>query len=110
MDPTFQITYKNLETSDALDNYVREQIDRLVRAFARIHSLNVIIDQPHRSQQQGNAFHVGIKIHIPGAEIVVNRNGAKPASEDAYLAVHSAFDEARRKLMEHVDSHFRPRH
>ena len=52
----------------------------------------------HRHKHQGNAFNVRVDLHVPGDEIVINRD----ANEDPYVALRDAFDAAKRLLMQHA--------
>lgn len=111
MQPTLQIAYRNMDSSPALDLQIRNAVERLERNFGRILSVRVVIDQPHRSQQKGRGFVVSLNVHVPGSDVVVRHTAkADDAAEDAYVAIHMAFDEARRQLNDYVDTHFRPRH
>ena len=94
MQLPLQISYRNMESSAAIDALVREKAAKLEQFHSRIMSCRVAIEQPGRHQQQGKQFVVHIDLKVPGGEIAVNRDH----HEDVYVALRDAFDAARRKL------------
>ena len=54
--------------------------------------------QTHRHKQQGRPFNVRIALHVPGGELVVNRD----RHADVYVALRDAFDAGRRQLEGHA--------
>ncbi|OGQ22944.1 MAG: hypothetical protein A3I05_08540 [Deltaproteobacteria bacterium RIFCSPLOWO2_02_FULL_44_10] len=97
-----QITFKDVPHSDAVETFVREKAEKLYRFADKILRCHVVIESPHR-HHQGNTFHVTVQMHIPGEEIVTNRDPGKNfAHKDIYVALRDAFDAARRQLQDHV--------
>jgi ribosomal subunit interface protein len=98
-----QITFRNMEPSDALDAAVRDKTAKLERVFDRISGVRVVIERPHRHHHEGGLHHVRVDVRVPGREIVASRDpGADHAHEDAYVAVRDAFDAVQRQLEEYV--------
>lgn len=118
MQLPLQITFRNMERSDFVENNIREHAEQLDQFVENIMSCRVVIEAPHRHQNQGNLFHVSINITLPGHEINVSKGRDKhQAHEDAYVAIHDAFDAARRQLQElqrkrrgNVKQHEQPPH
>lgn len=54
----------------------------------------VLVESPHRHQNQGNQYNVRLDITVPGSEIVIKRE----ENEDLYVAIRDAFDAAQRKV------------
>jgi ribosomal subunit interface protein len=95
-----------METSEALENDIRQKVEKLEHFFDRITGCHVVVERPHRSHQQGELFHVTINLTVPGEEIVIRRDPAEHHThEDAYVAVRDAFDAARRKVEDFVRKH-----
>ena len=94
MQLPLQISYRNMESSAAIDTLVREKAAKLEQFHSRIMSCHVAIEQPARHKHQGKQFVVHIDLKVPGGEIAVNRDH----HEDVYVALRDAFDAARRKL------------
>ena len=100
---TCKIDFKDVDSSPALTVAIQEQADKLEKYFDRITSCHVVISHPHRNHNHGNTFHVNIVLHIPGQEIIVNREPEKNINhEDPYQAVRDAFKAAKRQLQDHV--------
>ena len=93
-----QIVFHEVAHSQALDSLIREKARKLEAVFPRLMRCHVCIEQPHRHQQQGKPFNVRITLHVPGGELVANRD----QHEDVYVALHDAFDAVRRQLEEHA--------
>jgi len=102
MDLPLELSFRNMDPSDAVEARVRERVDKLETYFGRINSCRVVVEAPHRHQRKGKIFHVRIEIGVPGRTIVVDRDpGKHRAHEDVYVAVRDAFDAARRQLEDH---------
>lgn len=61
-------------------------------------SCRVVVEMPHKHQQQGKQFSVRIDLGVAGGEIVINRDHA----EDVYVALRDAFDAAKRQVQEYA--------
>ena len=94
MKTPLQITFRDIEHSDALETHIREKAAKLETFFEPIMSCRVVVEKPHQHKHQGKFFNVRIDIGVPGKEIVVNRD----KHEDVYVSLRDAFDAARRQL------------
>jgi len=103
MELPLQITFRHMDTSDAVAARIRERAAELERFFDRIMSCRVVVERRHPRRQQGNLFRVRVDLKVPGREIVVGRDpAAHHAHEDVYVAIRDAFDTTRRLLEDHV--------
>jgi cold shock CspA family protein len=103
MQVPLQVVFKNLEHSDAVEAAIREQSGRLERFAGDLISCKVTVAAPHRHHHKGNTYHVSVDLHVPGAEIVVNRDpGRNHAHEDVYVAIRDAMNAAARRLEDHA--------
>jgi ribosomal subunit interface protein len=100
-----EVTFLNMDPSEAVEARVREKAKRLERYFDRMTHCRVVIEAPHRNLHKGKIYHVKIDIGIPGrANVLVNRDTeADHTHEDVYVAVRDAFDAAKRQMQEIVD-------
>jgi len=97
-----QISFRNMEHSEAVERAVVERAERLERFSGQIMGCRVTVEARHR-HQQGNLYHVRVDLTLPGHEIVVGREPAlNHACEDVYVAVRDAFDAARRRLEDYA--------
>jgi ribosomal subunit interface protein len=104
MKNPLQITFRNMDPSEAMEADVREKAAKLDEFFTDIMSCRVVVESLHHSHHKGNLYHVRIHITVPGEkEIVVSREPVEHhAHEDAYVAIRDAFDAARRQLQDHA--------
>ena len=94
-----QVTMRGLQQSDALEQRIRERIEKLDTLYPEvIIKCHVVAEQPHHHQHQGGQFVVRMDIAVPGKDIVVNRDH----SEDIYVALRDACNAARRQLEQHT--------
>lgn len=89
-----QITFRDVDRSDAVEAAIREKAGRFDRFSEHIMACKVIVGMIQKHKHQGRLFNVRIDLTMPGAEIVVNRD----QDEDVYVALRDAFDAAKRKL------------
>ncbi len=106
MDIPLELSFHNIESSDALKAAVREHVNKLEQFHDHIIGCRVVIELPHRSQKaSGNPPDVHIVIRVPGKEIVMSRelahNGHKKAATDAYAVLDRAFLVAQKQLKDH---------
>ena len=88
MELPLEIVFRNMERSDAIEARVREKAQRLERYFDRITRCRVAVEAPHRHQNHGKIYQVGIEIGVPGKRIIVNHVGPDdPALPDPLAAV-----------------------
>jgi len=103
MQLPLEITFRNMDPSEAVEAKVRERAEKLDRFADQLMSCRVIIEAPHRHQHKGGLYHVRIDMTVPGKELVVSRApGDNQAHQDVYVAVRDAFDAARRQLEDHL--------
>jgi cold shock CspA family protein/ribosome-associated translation inhibitor RaiA len=113
-----QITFRGLPHSDALEADIRRRVAWLEHFYAGIVRCDVLVELPHRHRQAGQHFHVKLEVTVSGgAPIVVTREPSLHGSVTdslgeahhkntelervhrfARVAVHEAFDAARRRL------------
>ncbi len=99
MQTPLNIAFHDVPRSEALEQHIRDKLETLEHLYPRLTRCNVTIEKPHRHKHQGNTFNVRIDLHVPGDEIVVNRD----AHEDAYVALREAFDVAKHLIMQRAE-------
>jgi len=111
-----QITFRQVESSPALEARIRELASRLERFSEHVMRCHVIVEPRPHHQHQGCPYDFHIDITLPDAEIAIRRASPRdPAHEDPYVALRDAFRAARRRLEDYerrrrldVKSHSRP--
>ena len=102
------VTFRELEPTEALNARIADWVDKLERVFARIVRCEVLVETPHRHHRHGRQFHVRVRLTVPRGEIVASHDpGANGAHEDVYVALRDAFTAARRQLEDHVRARLR---
>ncbi len=99
MNFPLDITFRDMESSPAIEEAVRRWAEKLGRVHDRIVRCHVVIERPHQHQHQGQLLRIAITISVPGPDIAVSRNtGRIGAHEDFHVALRDAFLAARRQL------------
>jgi ribosomal subunit interface protein len=106
MDIPLELSFHNVESSDALKASVQAHVQKLEQFHDHIIGCRVSIEMPHKSQKaSGNPPDVHILIRVPGKEIVVSReynhDGHKKAATDAYAVLDDAFQVAQKQLKDY---------
>ncbi len=103
MQLPLQVTFRNMEPSEAVERAVREKAAKLERFYERIMGCRVVLEAVTRRHHQGNLYRVRIDLTVPGRELVVSREPGKDhAHEDVYVAIRDAFDAMRRQLEDYA--------
>ena len=96
-----EITYRNLEKTDAIDNLIQEKIAKLEQFCDYMNSCHVVVEKAHENPSSGSPYRVSIDITIPhGREIAVVEN---PDTGKQYppleAVIRDAFEAARRQVV-----------
>ena len=103
MQTPLQITFRHMDSLDAVATRIRERAEELERFCDRITSCRVVVECQHPRRLQGNLFRVRVELNVPGREIAVGRDpAAHQAHEDVYVAIRDAFDATRRLLEDYA--------
>jgi ribosome-associated translation inhibitor RaiA len=103
MEAPLNITFHDLDKSEAIETRIRERAERLEERFGRIVSCTVTLASPNRRRRKGNLFSCSVDVSIPGAEIVASRNPDDDHShESVHVAIRDAFNAAERRLEDAV--------
>jgi ribosomal subunit interface protein len=103
MQIPLEIVFHNLDRSPAVEAAVRERAAKLEHFAPNIISCRVTVEAPHKTHRQGNLYSVRVDLKFPGGEAVATRAPADHHShEDVYVAVHDAFNAARRQLQDQI--------
>ena len=93
-----QITYRGMPHSPAMDERIRELAQKLEEFHPKITHCHVVVNEPDKHKRNGNQFEVRVDLHVPGREIVATHQ----KNEDAYVAIHAAFDVLYRQLEQDI--------
>lgn len=103
MTMPIQVTFRDMQASPEVAEYVRTRAAKLETFFDRITACRVVLEAPHhRHHNQGKRFSVHIDLTVPGEELVVGKKPESLGHEDMYACVDEAFDDAGRVLEEYA--------
>jgi ribosomal subunit interface protein len=107
MEIPLQISFHNLEKSEALEERIRKKATRLEQFFDKITSCRVAVEVPHRNKEdQPHEYRVRVDLTVPGREIVATNDpheGDGRSTKDPYQAIDDAFDATERQLREYAE-------
>lgn len=98
-----ELAFHNMDHSDAVEQRVRERVDRLEKFFQNITSCRVVIDAPHKSEYHTQHYKVRVDVTVPGRELVVSESPTDDNRDDVYVAIRDAFDAAERRIKKYAD-------
>lgn len=96
-----EIVFRSMDPSPAVEDCIRDWLERLERRFGALDRCTVVVDQPHKHHRQGRLFEVHLHIAAAGQSFAVTNGGH--AHEDVYVAIADVFRLARRALEDRVD-------
>ncbi|MBE0480138.1 MAG: HPF/RaiA family ribosome-associated protein [Dehalococcoidia bacterium] len=100
MDVPVKITYRGLEKTDAIENLVREKVDKLEQVHGHIISCRVVLEERHKSMQTGKPYLVRVEVAVPPGQFVIGeRESTRPEREEPLSTlIRNAFEATRRQL------------
>lgn len=101
-----QIAFHGIDKSDAVEEKIRERVDKLENYSDRITSCRVVVESHYKSHSNLNTnaapFHVTIHLAMPGEDLVVRRDPKETkAHEDILIALRDSFDTMERRLKDY---------
>jgi cold shock CspA family protein len=66
------ITFRNLERSDFIEEWIRTEAEKLETFFNGIISCRVTVEVPHRHHKRGKQYRVRIELAVPGKKLVIS--------------------------------------
>jgi hypothetical protein len=118
-----QITFRNLEPSLVVEEWVQAEAGKLDTFYAHILNCRVAVEIPHRHHRKGKRCHVRIDVTLPGKEVVITREPAASSRSrktkaalagkvlkaephhDLRLVIHDAFKAAGRCVQDFARLH-----
>ncbi len=100
-----EITFRNVAKTVAMEELIRENINKLEKVCDHIMSCRVAVEKPQQFQRSGSPFRVRIDLTVPpGHEIIVTREPSEGELHDGLpFLLRDAFKSARRRLRDLVD-------
>ena len=98
-----EITFRNVDHSDAIKSLIAKKISHLEAMDNRLTRCRVTVELPNHHQKQGLIYHVNVELTLPGVELDVTHapGGHEAAHEDVFTAINEAFMAVEKKLAKH---------
>ena len=98
MQSALRITFRHADDSPALEERARELAMRLDKSHHRITACRIVIEGP-ANHRNGGQYCVKVELSLPHGEIHASSSHShRPEHADPYLALHDAFDSAKKQL------------
>ena len=99
-----EITFRNMDPSEAMEAKVRGEAEKLDTLYDQIMRCRIVVEADHKHHHKGNTYHVRVNLTVPGSELVADREpGQHHAHEDVFVAIRDAFNAVGRQLNTYVD-------
>jgi ribosomal subunit interface protein len=103
MEIPVQVTFRNMSTSDAIEEAIREMAAKLDKFHPRIIGCRVAVEAAQHRHMKGKVFHVRFDVTVAHGELVASGGTTAPTPhENVYIALNEAFHEIRRRLEDHA--------
>jgi ribosomal subunit interface protein len=100
MQVPLQITFRNMDSSEALEAEIHKRIDKLAKNYEQLVSCRVVVEAPPQHRRKGGLYKVRIDMTCPEGKVAVNREPPVEhhAHQDAYVALRDAVNAAEKQL------------
>ena len=104
MQIPLQITFRDMEPSDAVEAKIREKAAKLDHFYEHVMACRIMVEAPHGHHHQGRLYHVRIDVTVPDGELLVTHehHHKDHSHEDVYVAMRDAFDAMQRQLEDYA--------
>ncbi len=105
MQIPLEISYRDVNKTDELEDLIREKINKLEKICDYITSCRIAVEKPQKNLNYGSPYRIRIDLRIPpGHEIVIKREpGEGNMGDPLFTIIRDAFDAAKRKVQELVE-------
>ncbi len=95
-----EITFDGVQQSDAIEGYIRNEIENLRDVDARVTSSTIVVTKPGAKHFSGDPYRLRVRLTVEGGpDINVNHDpGAGKRHDAMQIAVRDAFRIVRRRL------------
>jgi cold shock CspA family protein len=116
-----QIIFRNMKPSRTIEEWIRDEADKLDSFYNHVMACRVAIEMPHRHHKKGSPYHIRIDLTVPGEKIVVKREPilshrarqlgetkikkhleVKTPHKNLRVAINDAFKAAGRRLQDYA--------
>jgi len=106
-----QITFRNMESAAAAEQWVRKEAAKLDEFYNHIMACRVVLEKPTGRRKWGSLYHVRIDLTVPGGELVVKRQPSLHSSIQqiggSRVVKHLELQVPHRDLRQAIDDAFK---
>lgn len=103
METPAEVTFKDIEKSDAVEKRIRERVDKLEAMCPEIVRCQIWVRAPHR-RHKATEYVIDISVQMPGSTLHIDRRpGDDHAHTDIYVAIRDAFNAMERQVRKWQD-------
>ncbi len=97
-----ELSYRNVEKTESLEQTIREQVEKLERVCDHISSCRVAVEKTGGHLQSGSPYRVRVDVNVPPSHELVARSelGKGNMHQDVEAIVRDVFGEVRRQVKE----------
>ena len=103
MQTPFQISFKNMPTSEFLENHVNKRVARLDSLRRDIIFCRVVLEAPNHSSEPKPPLAISIEVEVPRRTIIAKESEQRhEAKHDLLAVINRAFDAVERQLEDDI--------
>lgn len=95
-----EVSFRNVQRTEFLDQAILEGIDKLKTVHDRITSVRIAVEDQRGTGIHDHLYRVRIEVTFPGGQVIVKEKPADGPHLPLEQVLSNAFDAARRKLRE----------
>ncbi len=105
MQVPLEISFRDVDRSAWIDDYINKQVQHLEHFCDNIISCHVAVERPHRHQHTGKPFRVRVEVRIPPnkALVAVEEPVTVDKQSDLHPVIRRAFEALERQIKEAVE-------
>ena len=97
MQTPIEVTFSNIDKSDAVEELIKNKVSKLEKSYHDITSCHVYLDKPHKRKDQ--SYEVRLEVRVPGADFAVSGNpGDHHKHADINIAIRDSFKAMEKQL------------
>jgi len=99
-----QVTFKNVNPSDAILDHIHAHLARLERIYPAIRSCRVVFERPRHGRRGEDRFRLDLVLTLAGGvEVAVSRDPPEMGCDDTAKAVGDTFEIIERRVERRVN-------
>jgi len=100
MNIPLELSFRDIEKTDDLENLIRDRVDKLERICDHISSCRVTVEEPQKHIRSGSPYRVRIDLTVPPSHELISKKepGQGEMHEELATVIRDTFEGAERQL------------